>query len=210
MQYFRKQGIKEEPLLWHPHKLQNVKKPNKMAMLQIDESTTLNCKKRKRHNDAAPKEPPQKKRRSPAVRFNTTVKITQFHSTDMDMQNAWYCPQEYRKFIVDCAKTMRTLKMLNGDLEKLEGNNTCIRGLEFQYEKEMGAKKKQRRQNLIATVLAQQKENQLAGNKDSSNLRIISETLSEDSKAIGLVLAALDLNSRLQCWVHNSNVDANL
>eukprot|EP00934_Nitzschia_sp_Nitz4_P003845 Nitzschia sp. Nitz4//scaffold69_size99277//74796//75311//NITZ4_004644-RA/size99277-processed-gene-0.67-mRNA-1//1//CDS//3329556748//3835//frame0 len=143
---------------------------------------------------------PRKRQRQGSVRMSETVSEVSSTRSSSDIQESWYTPQEYRSFIIDCARTMKTMKALNDDTEKLEQYNTCMRGLEYQYDKKMGGATKGKRAALIRAVLVQQQKNRALGVTDTDSLRLVSESMSAEAKAVGNSRGQSDFEVQLDCY----------
>jgi ribosome-associated translation inhibitor RaiA len=127
------------------------------------------------------------------VRFaDTTPQTCDCHHAHEDLHNAWYTYNDYGRFKIECAITLKTFSVLKGDTSRLDPTKISIRGLEDQLDRRISRLKKQRRVTLVETILRQQAWNRETGFANSSCLCEISERFSKDGKAHALSLGNRD------------------
>ena len=143
--------------------------------------------------------PCKRQRSATRVIFSDRVDVLPPSTHDHDLQSRWYNREEYHRFKMECAYTIKALRALRENFGKLDQNKVCMRGLEHQMGPEVQLKRRQKREALIDMILTQQRINRLHGNSDSYQLKELSEIMSNDSRVIGQAFGRFDYQARLEC-----------
>jgi hypothetical protein len=141
----------------------------------------------------SPFEPQQKKRRlSPKKNVTfatdlTTVKYRQL--SNEDLEQAWMQREDYRTIQKSAFQTVFTAKKMYGpDLDLLDQQEFCIRGLERAILK-VTNKRTNSRPELFHFVLEEQRVQRVLGVSNSESLRTVSSLLSDADRLFARNLA---------------------
>jgi hypothetical protein len=143
--------------------------------------------------DCAPHcdEPQRKKRRLPSKHVTfaddlTTVKYRQINSDDL--QHAWLQAADYKTIKKDAFEVVLIARKMFGELDRLDEEKFCIRGLEGAILKMM-KKRINARTQLFHFVLEEQRVQRILGVSNTESLRSISSILSNDDCTLARNLA---------------------
>jgi hypothetical protein len=138
-------------------------------------------------------EPPPRR-----VIFSEQVMTFERSLDENDLKNAWYSPQDYFKFKIECASTVKVLKTVEGDTSKLNSSACCLRGLEELIVPKMQATKRKWKRDIVQIVLVQQKLQRKNGAPDPALIGALSERVSRSAVRTAMLLGKLDADRAAQ------------
>jgi hypothetical protein len=136
--------------------------------------------------------PVKKRKLRKTVGFADKDKVQHQHCTEEDIQNAWYSNLDYKSFTDECRDTLKKVDAVNGNVDRLDLSEICMRGLETQIIPQVFHLKRRRKKLLIGMVVRQHELHKMTGNRDDGKLRAISLMFSKHSREWGIELGALD------------------
>ena len=127
-----------------------------------------------------------------SVSFAPTATVTERPISAIDLQNMWYDNNEYKYFEFDRRRTILAISQAQGDVNLLNPEEFCVRGLEHQLTSKQCITRKLKTMQYTRFVLDQQDELRYFGVQDPESLKLSSEMLSRRSQQRAHLQAMLD------------------
>ena len=137
---------------------------------------------------------PQRKRRRilDKVRFASDVEVHTIEQEMEDIQNRWYCKEDYQRIKQQNHQTIVAVQRANGKVETIDVNQYCIRGLEVQIAYHLLNIPADRQKRVVASVLTMQQVQRNLKQPNPQGLRECSKLVSTHDKRKAWTMAKID------------------
>ena len=126
------------------------------------------------------------------VKFATTAAVQARPISQEELKDMWYGPEEYSRFEDDRRRTICAMQTCKGDLNSLDSEQYCIRGLEQLMSAKQVLARRHNSMQYIRVVLEQQYVQRCTGKVDPDSLQAVSEMFSKQSGKRAYLRAVID------------------